>query len=321
MRVLVVTNMWPHEAEPSFGTFVAQQVAALRRRGVEIDVLFINGKRSRWNYLLGIPRLWRALLRHRYDLLHAHYVFSGWVARMQLACPVVVSFHGGPEITGYQGVLSRILARLVDGCTVPGQKDKARLRWPAARVVPCGVDLERFSPRPRDEARRRLGLALEDRLVLFVGEARVEKRLDLIEAAVGLVQAEDPRVVLLKVSGQPHELVPWYMNAGDVLVLASDIEASPVVIKEAMACNLPIVSTDVGDVREVLGDTEGCFLCEHTSEDMAAKIRAALAWGRRTRGRERVSHLQVADEVEGILQLYGAALKGRGDGPAATGIG
>ena len=309
MRVLVVTNMWPHPAEPSFGTFVAQQVEALRQRGVEIDVLFVNGKVSRWNYLWGIPRVWRALLRRRYDLLHAHYVFSGWLARLQWGRPVVVSYHGGPELDGYQGLLCRLLVRLVDGVTVPSPKDRSRLGWPRAHVVPCGVDLDRFAPRPQAEARRYLGLPLTGKLVLFVGEPRPEKRVDLIEAAVALVQACDPTVSLLKVVGQPHSRVPWFMNAGDVLVLASDIEASPVVIKEAMACNLPIVSTNVGDVADVLGDTEGCYLCEHTPEDIAAKVQQALRFGRRTNGRERVRHLQVSDEAEGILRLYREVLE------------
>ena len=252
MRVLVVTNMWPHEGDPAHGAFVAQQVEALRRRGVEIDVLFINGRRCRWNYLLGVPRLWWRLARRRYDLLHAHYVFTGWVARMQCLRPVVFSCHGGPELEGYQGRLSRLLAPRVAGCTVPSQRERERLGWMRAHVVPCGVDLERFAPRPRDEARRTLGLPLGGKLVLFVGEERPEKRVPLIEEAVERVKAEDPEVALLKVVGQPHAMVPWYMNAGDVLVLASDIEASPVVIKEAMATNLPIVSTDVGDVAEVL---------------------------------------------------------------------
>jgi teichuronic acid biosynthesis glycosyltransferase TuaC len=100
----------------------------------------------------------------------------------------------------------------------------------------------------RRAAGRRLGLPPEARLILFVGEERPEKRLDLIEAAVSRLQAQDPRVSLLKVTGKPHDHVPVYINAGDALVLASDIEASPVAIKEAMACNIPIVSTDVGDV-------------------------------------------------------------------------
>ena len=304
MRVLVVTNMWPHPADPAFGTFVAQQVEALRGRGVEVDVLFVNGRRSRWNYLLGLGRVWAALARRRYDLVHAHYVFSGWLARLQPWRPVVVSFHGAGEMEGYQGWLCRRLAPRVDGCTVTSAHHKAQLGWTGAEIVPCGVDLERFAPQPQAEARRHLGLPAEGRLVLFVGEPRPEKRLDLIEAAVARLQAADPAVSLVKVIGQPHALVPWYMNAADVLVLASDYEGSPVVIKEAMACNLPIVATAVGDVPQVLGDTAGCYLCAQTAQDIAEKLGLALAFGRRTDGRRRVAGLQVADEVEGILRLY-----------------
>jgi teichuronic acid biosynthesis glycosyltransferase TuaC len=311
MRVLVLTNMWPTAEAPAFGTFVERQVAGLRARGVEVDVLFVNGRASRWNYLLGLPRFWGKLLRGHYDLVHAHYVFSGWLARLQLAVPVVVSFHGAGEMEGYQGWLCRRLAPLVAGCTVTSPRHKEQLGWPAARIVRCGVDLDRFIPQPQAEARRRLGLPQEGRLVLYVGELRPEKRVELLEAAVAQVAAEQPGVSLVKVVGRPHDQIPWYMNAGDVLALVSDYEGSPVVIKEAMAVNLPIVATSTGDVREVLGGIPGTYLCTQAVEDIAAKLRQALAFGGRTAGRARVSQLRICDEVDGVAEMYGEVVKMR----------
>ena len=102
----------------------------------------------------------------------------------------------------------------------------------------------------------------------------------------------------------PHTAIPTYLNAADVLVLASDCEGSPVVIKEAMACNLPIVSSAVGDVPEVIGETEGCYLAEQSAQDLAVKLDLALSFGRRTKGRDVIRHLQVHGEAERIRDLY-----------------
>ena len=87
MRVLMVTNMYPHAGDPAYGSFVHEQVGALRAAGIDVDLLFVNGRASRWHYLLAYPRFWRRLARRRYDLVHAHDVFSGLIARAQLGCP------------------------------------------------------------------------------------------------------------------------------------------------------------------------------------------------------------------------------------------
>ena len=99
MKVLVVTNLWPYEADPSYGCFVKAQMESLRPLGVDYDVLFINGRESRWNYLRALPQLWQRLRAHRYDLIHAHMGLSGLVARCQISVPLVVSFMGF-DVTG-----------------------------------------------------------------------------------------------------------------------------------------------------------------------------------------------------------------------------
>ena len=147
----------------------------------------------------------------------------------------------------------------------------------------------------------------EDRLVLHVLNYAPERRapdLDIIEEAVGRLQVHDAEVQLLLLIEKPHQVVPQYLCAADVLVLASDFEGSPIVIKEAMACNLPIVSTDVGDVADLIGDTEGCYLCKQTAEDVADKLRRALSFGRRTEGRRAVQHLSLPAIADRIIEVY-----------------
>ena len=311
MRVLMLTNMYPHEGERSLGTFVFEQVRALRDTGVDIDVLFVNGRGSRWNYLLGYPRLWRQLGIVQYDLIHAHYVFSGLIARAQCGLPIVQSYHAPGQMHTYQGWLAKRLAPHVDAVIVTSAEHKRLLSFEQAHIVPCGVDTDLFAPQPQSQARVELGWDDSRKAVIWVGDPRPEKRVDLAQATYEVVRQRRADIDLHVISRQPHERIPIYMNAADVLLLTSDHEGSPVVIKEAMACNLPIVSTDVGDVAGIIDGTEGCFLAKQAPEDLAAKVLLALNGPTRTRGRQAIQHLQTSEEARRILEIYRQVLANR----------
>lgn len=305
LRVLVLTNMYPTPEHPAFGTFVSDQVSSLRWLGVECDVLFLNPRESKLNYLWGPRRLRRHLGFREYDLIHAHYVFSGLIAATQRRLPVVLTQHG-PEVFMYwTPPLCRLAARLADATIVVSPALAKYMPVPVT-VIPCGVDLELFQPQPQAEARKALALSPQRKLVLFASEMRPEKHVEIAQAAVQRLQAAGEPVDLVITTGQPHERIPLYMNACDVLVLPSAGEGSPMVIKEALACNLPIVSTDVGDVADLIDGVEGCYLCERTVDDVADKLRLALAFGRRTAGRRRVearfSQRRVAEQIVNVYE-------------------
>jgi glycosyltransferase involved in cell wall biosynthesis len=207
-------------------------------------------------------------------------------------------------MVGWVGLLCKLLAPLAAAVTVTSEEHKRDLGREDAHVVPCGVDLDLFAPLPKAEARQSVGLPLEKKLVLFVGIVRPEKRLDVIQAAVEILQREDESVDLVVATGQPHERIPLYMNACDVFALASDYEGSPVVIKEAMACNLPVVSVDVGDVADMIGETEGCYICRREPADMAQKLKWALDRGLPTDGRRVIQRLGLDATVDGMLRIY-----------------
>jgi teichuronic acid biosynthesis glycosyltransferase TuaC len=311
MRVLVVTNMYPSEALPSFGTFVHDQVMALREAGVEVDVLSFNGRESKWKYLSAFPRYWKALRSKNYDLVHAHYILAGVVARAQWGHKVILTHHG-PEVLGqpaWQGPLCKVMTPLFDEVIHVTEEVRQRLNDDDGWVIPCGVDIDAFEPMDRDEARAQAGLPAEKPLVLFAGDYwRPEKRFDLVEAAMTLVQREMPDAELVLLTKKPHDVVPIYMSACDVLVLTSALEGSPMVIKEAMACNLPIVSVTVGDVTEVIGDTPGCTIVEREPAAIAAKLVEALRTPRRTDGRTRIDHLRHDRIASRIVEVYSHAV-------------
>src|SRR5712692_1667190 len=196
-RVLVVTNLWPYQGDPGYGSFVQAQMESLRPLGVEYDVLFINGRESRWSYLRAVGEMRRRLRARRYDLIHAHFGLSGWVARCQGRVPLVVSFLGDDvlgrfersgRVTLYGRILkaaSFVLARLVSSVIVKSGEMRSKLGLSSAHVIPNGVDLELFRPMERAEARRRLGLDSSKKFVLFPFDPALgNKRFDLIEAAV-----------------------------------------------------------------------------------------------------------------------------------------
>jgi teichuronic acid biosynthesis glycosyltransferase TuaC len=281
-----------------------------------VDILYVDGVASKLNYIWGFARLWARLLTKRYDLIHAHYVFAGIIARAQLICPVILTHHGSQVFQGWQARLCRMVTPLMDRAIVVSSEMKEKGGMTKSEIVPCGIDFELFKPVPRQQAREELGLPLDKKLVLYSGEYfRPIKRFDIVQAAMKLLQERRPDAELVLVAKKPLYEVPKYLSACDVLVLVSDGEGSPMVIKEAMACNLPIVSVPAGDVPEVIGNTDGCYLCSQKPQDVAEKLEMALQWGKRTDGREKIGHMEISAIAKRIISLYEDLLrekKGRG---------
>ena len=312
MRVLKVTNMYPTEDRPHFGIFVRQETESLRRLGIDVDVLFIDGQASKLNYLRGYRQLWQRLREQEYDLVHGHYIFGGLIARAQTRYPVVITHHGPEVFMTWEKYLCRLFTRWFDTVIVRTDEMRTRLGVKDAHIIPGGINMDLFQPRDKQDCRARLGMPADKQLVLWAGERRGEKRYGLASAAMSILQERMPDAELVPLSGMPHVTVPDYMNACDALVLTSEAEGSPNVVKEAMACNVPVVATDVGDVREIISHTAGCYLCKMEPADIARKLQAALAFGRRTNGREAVGHLALDAVGQRIIDVYEQTLFARG---------
>jgi glycosyltransferase involved in cell wall biosynthesis len=262
MRVLVVTSMYPSPWRPGLGSFVRDQVEALRAiDGLDLE-LFAFEPGGAGRFARAAIHLRRTHGRERFDLVHAHYGLTGWTAlALGRRAPLVVSFHGTDLSHRVVGPLSRRLARVVDfpapvsaslarlpGAGLPG----AGVDGPAP-VLPCGVNLERFAPRERGAARARLGLDPDGRYLLFPADpARPEKRHDRARELAGAAGAE-----LLTYGNLRPEEVPDTIASANAVVATSEREGFGLAPLEALACDVPVLSTDVGIAPLALHGIEG----------------------------------------------------------------
>lgn len=314
--MLVVTAMYPHAHNVTEGVFVKDQVDSLLAADprVGVDVLQLRGHRQ-LRYLWGGAQVLLATTRKRYDIVHAHYGLAALAAIVRWRVPLVVTLHGSDVNIPWQRFVSRFACRFARSVIVVSQEMRGLLGLPTAHVIPAGIDLTLFRELDQNVCRRTLGLPLDARIVLFPADPRRQvKRFDLFLRAMDMLQSFglQVRYVTLPAGRYRHEQMPTLLNACDLLVLTSNTEGSPMVIKEAMACNLPIVSVRVGDVAEIIGDTEGCYIASRNPEDIAWKAGLALERGGRTRGRERVYSLSDAAVARRIMEVYAGAIGGSG---------
>ena len=327
MRVLHLTNLYPSPRRPWFGTFIEEEVRALGPE-VESEVVFVDGAAGKIEYARGIARV--RDLRGRFDLIHAHH---GWCGLAALAArsgvPIVLTLLGG-DVFEREVRYKRLLARLVRAALprfaaliVRSPAMAAALPpaiHPSVHSVPHGVDVDLFAPSDRRAARAALGLDPERPQFLFAcadnDQSRREKRRDVAEAAVAALG--EGRGALLEAARTPHHLMPLYVNAATAVLLPSDYEGSPNIVKEALACERPVVAADVGDVRGLIEGLPGCRLAERSGAAFAEALRPLLADDLRAEGgRARLAErgLTLAETGRRFRAVYEGVLA---DGQAAA---
>ena len=309
--------------------FTRAQADSLRERGMEVDYFPITGKG--WlNYLKNVGPLRRHLKQHRYDLIHAHYSLCGWVAVLAAGrIPVVLSLMGD-DAQGTFNDANRIelkshllifLTRLIQPFVAAiisksANLEKAVWRKKISHIVPNGVRLDQFQI-IEGGCREALGLDKNKKYALFLGNPDdTNKNIALAQSAVHLLNR--PEVEVLNPYPVTHDRVVQYLNSADVFVLCSFGEGSPNVVKEAMACNCPMVVTPAGDAAWVAGNEPGCYVAGYDPTDFAAKLQQALDFAAatgRTKGRDRLLALgldagAVAEKIELIYKKVYEGLGG-----------
>jgi teichuronic acid biosynthesis glycosyltransferase TuaC len=325
MRILVVTTMYPTESMPHVGAFVAEQVRSLGAAGIQADLLFINPTKTRLNYALGLPSILRAVRTTRYDAIHTHHTYT--VALVDIArtlthrrVPLVLTNHEGEALARTQRAVGDLASRFARSVAVK--------RWMARRadfvvfvsrqlsdaiatngrheVIPCGVNMDKFQPIDRARCRAKLGIRA-DAIVLFFPASPTArgKRFELVDGAQKIIRRHHPHVQLLTGGAIPHSLMPMYYNAADVIVQSSFYEASPTIVKEALACEVPLVSTDSGDTREIIDGVRNCFVCADDPAEIASRVLMCVGH-RAIGGRERLLAMGLSLEqvAQRLIRIY-----------------
>lgn len=245
-------------------------------------------------YLQALPKIHRRA--RNADLIHAHFGYCGWLGQIASVLsnrriPVVISFMGDDLLgtpANFKGDVkwfSRLMIcanrRLAEHATqviVKSQQMANVLAPVPSTVIANGVDVTKFRPLDREAARRQLNLSPAKKHVLFPGNpADVRKGYRLAAAAIELASRQlGARIELLSLWSIDPQKVVVYMNACDAMVMTSLIEGSPNVVKEAMACNVPIVGVAVGDVEELLNGVKGCEICPRDPHLIGAALLRAV---------------------------------------------
>lgn len=327
MKILWVTNMWPDQKRPWYGSFVYSQAQSLLQLGVDLDVFYVPGYESDWRYIAAAARMMKRAARERWDIVHAHYGHSAVLSLFQRRAPLVVSYCGDdllgtPGSTGNATKSSAWLAKgfaqiaRLSAATITKSDEMALRLPPSARrrnyVIPNGVDLAVWSPKPRDEARRAVGWNEAGNVALFVGNpANPRKNFRAASDAISLLRGSGVDVTLKVAWEIEPSLLPAFMSAADVLVFPSYLEGSPNTVKEAMAMQLPIVAAPAGDIPERLAGVKGGYVVEREPSMLAAAVEKALAVGRPEELRLAVEPLEMTRVAQRIIHVYDELLQRR----------
>jgi len=298
MKILIVcSGNNPYRINP----FIKEQAESLNNHGIDIDYFLIKGK-GFLGYLSNLPKLRKTIKSKKIDLVHAHYGLSGMLAILQRIRPVTITFHGSDINIRKNKIISKIAMKFsthnifVEKSLI--KKIRAKKNY---TLLSCGVNLDENLPMDKKFCRKQLGLNLESKFALFSSSFdKKVKNYQLAKKAIDLVGG----VELLELKGYNRKEVNMLMNACDLLLVTSFSETGPLVVKEAMACNCPIVTTDVGDVREVIGNTNGCYITSYDPKDVANKIKKTLEFRGKTNGREKATHLDINNVAKEIINIY-----------------
>ena len=317
-RVLMVTGVYPTRKAPYLGTFIKTQVESLEEAGLQVEVIHPRpGRPAPIRYISAALQVFFKTLTGRYDIVHGHYGLWCLAARLQWTTPVIASFLGSDILrkASFDGrftrkdelviSISRWLSRHVDAVNVKSEEMKKALGGNNVIVYPDGIDFDLFRPIPRAEARATRDWEPDHYYILFGNNPkRVEKDFPLAQAAIERLRARGIPAELVVAHGMPQTHVVQYINASNAVILTSMYEGSPNIVKEAMACNVPVVATDVGDVSQVIGHTKGCNVCARNPDDLALGLAEALLHREPTTGRDDISHLERSVITRRIIMVY-----------------
>lgn len=294
MKVLQITTNYPTEKFPIFGIFVKEQIESIEKLGVVNTIFYSNGKEcgGMREHFRSIFRLFRHLLRNKYDVVHCHHVISGIILFLSGGAffnKCILSYQNDPD-REMSKVVFMILYPFFDRIIV--KNSSKYLRYKKVVYLPNGCNSEYFRPMNKIECRKQLNMNLNDIYVLYMDSnkgKRIQKRKDRFDAVLLMLKEEFgiSNIRAMELYNTPREYMPLYINSCDLHLMTSDFEGSPNSVKECLCCNIPVVSTDVGNVKLMIGGIPGCFVIDTFDvSDLANACYKVLTSGEPFRGRE-----------------------------------
>jgi teichuronic acid biosynthesis glycosyltransferase TuaC len=321
-RVLVISNHWGlQRIRPLSGIFVDRQIASLRRAGIEIETFDLGLSYNPSLLLRKVFELRSVVKRFKPNIVHGRYgTIVGFLSTFA-GPPAVVTFCGGDLLAGapvslvrlYLGFLLSNLGALRAAAVICVSDELRQALWcgkARAVVIPDAVDLDLFTPGEQEASRKELGWNSSGPMVILnaAGDPK-RKGVDVAEAAMAIVTSHIPAAQLHIIRNVEPSLMPLYYRAADVLLCASTMEGSPNVVKEALACNLPVVSTRVGDVEERLKGVHPSALVPRNPVAIAEALVQILLTRSRCNGQEHVSSVGLDEVASRVIEVYRSILK------------
>ncbi len=302
MRILVIAS----HNKGRFAPFITEQAEALEKQGCEVRFFGLQGKGVK-GYLNNLSALKKTIREFRPDVVHAHYGLSGLLANLQRQVPVVTTYHGSdinePKVLRFSKMAMRLSAWNIFVSTKTLEIAKPKKKH---TLLPCGIDLSDLQLTDKSTARQKMNLIADKKHILFAGafDNKV-KNAQLAKDAVA--HLNDDNVELLELKGYSRDEVTLLMCAADAFLMTSFTEGSPQVIKEALACGCPIVSVDVGDVKERTDGVVGCYVSTtREPQELAGLLQKAMQFEGKTKGREKIIAEGLDNELvaKSIMQIY-----------------
>ena len=295
MKILLVHSGNAVGGDSTKYTFVRELGEALRELGCEIAYYAVVGKGVR-GYLRNVKPLQKKILEFQPDIIHAHYGLSGMVAVLaaRKKVPVIITCHNGETLSRSANIITSLAIQRADYtiCVAQHIYDKLYMKPKHYMIQPCGIDMKDLQLVDKAEAMKEMNLPKDKINILFGGSfSNARKNAPLANAAIKILNRDD--INLIEMRGFNRKQVNLLFCGCDMLLLPTKSEGSPQVLKEAMACNCPVVATDVADIAYLLQGVTNSYVTSFDPKDVADKIQRVIDCGERTNGRERVETLRL----------------------------
>ena len=325
MNVLIITSEWPCKERPFAVPFLVREVNQIKKMGVKVDIFSFKGAKKFQNYFLSWKKVRSILKKKEYDIIHVHWGYNT-ILSLPTKTPIVITYRGDDlnGISYMDGITNKLKSFIVvlisqissyfaaSTILVTKSFTKKLNKNIPSYIIPSGIDLNIFRPMDKNHCKEKLNFKKDQKIILFAGNKTDKvKNYDLALLVFKKVQQSINNVILTTIPlNTDMNIVPYYMNSADCILFTSLQEGSPNVIKEALACNVPIVSTNIGDVEDRLKNIEGCIVCnDYNVDSLANATMEILKLHNKIDGRKSVQSLDLESTTKRIIKVYENVIK------------